>query len=196
METLTAFTNYNDFIKGLACSLSSEFFDTEFPEYENEISTIDDDDDVDVLYVKKFLREGLNPQEGLEKLVDMLLDNHRYAHEIDIENLTSPFFDAGASLGPLTRKLFYIPNLDRFEHTLDGLEDVIEESGVEIRGLIMKQLPYSLDKDVIREIVPTRVWNSALPIDWESALFDEGAPMNARELFVCNYKYYLRHLNL
>ena len=158
MSFVPSFPTYDAFLAGLCESLSTEFYGETYPDYQREC---DEFGDVDADYIKHFLASGLDPQEGLSKMIDCLCEGSRYAKEYGVVKChIQPFLDAGAKLFPLTAKVLYIPEIK----SMYEFEDAVCCNGLDIRGIILDTFWQHLDHDYVQSITD---WSAVKPKYWE-----------------------------
>ena len=160
MSFVPSFPTYDAFLAGLCESLSTEFYSETYPDYARECNE-SGSFDVDADYIKHFLAGGLDPQEGLSKMIDCLCEGSRYAKEYGVVKChIQPFLDAGAKLFPLTAKVLYIPEIK----SMYEFEDAVCCNGLEIRGIILDTFWQHLDHDYVQSITD---WSAVKPKYWE-----------------------------
>jgi hypothetical protein len=155
-----SFPTYDAFIDGLCESLCTTDYGQTYPDYARECDEFGSFD-VDTAYIKHFLAGGLDPQDGLSKMIDCLCDGSRYAKEDGIiKHHIQPFLDAGAKLFSLTSKILYIPEIK----SMNEFEDAIFCNGIEVRGDILDRFWQHLDHDYVQSLTD---WSAVRPKYWE-----------------------------
>jgi hypothetical protein len=166
MSSFSSFSSYDNFLSGLAESLNTEFYGETFPDYEHECNEFGSYH-VNEIYINNFLGGGLDPQEGLSKMIDCLCENSRYAREAGvIEHHIRLFLNAGAKLFPLTPKILYIPHIK----SMYEFEDAIFCNGIEVRAAIIDSYWNHLDQNYIASVTE---WSAVKPKYWEFISLNE-----------------------
>ena len=155
MSTFQSYFNtYEDFLRVIFMrNINSDNREYDYQVEENE--------DIDEEYIKYFLSNGLNPQKGLELLIDAFWKNSGYYFEEGYpQSLIQLFLDAGAVLTPLTSVLFQIPN-----NPAKKKEQIEKDCGnILIVSDIISTFWDLLDQEYIRSITN---WDTIIPSDWE-----------------------------
>jgi hypothetical protein len=160
MSFVPSFPSYETFLAGLGESLSTEFFGDTYPKYYEECNEFGGFI-VDAAYITHFLKEGLDPQVGLEKMVDCLCEHSRYALEHGVVSRhIDPFLAAGANMKPLTHKLVYIPQIK----SMHEFEDAMFSEGIAVRAAILDTFWKYVDHEYIQAITD---WSTVKPKYWE-----------------------------
>jgi hypothetical protein len=174
------YKTYETYLEALTESFISEFF-TNHPEYEKEIDAmVEQNIDVDQKYIFHFLNSGLDPQIGMEKMIDAMISNYRYS--ADYIYLLKHFIDAGASLYNLTEKLFFIPDV-----AYDWIEEAIYENGIDVRAAIIDKYAQHLNQDYIKNYAN---WTEIQATLWEEAEDD----IDPKLVFLQHYKYMSKYI--
>ena len=174
------YKTYETYLDALTEAFISEFFQNH-PEYKQEIDAMAElNIDVDQKYILHFLNSGLDPQIGMEKMIDAMISNSRYsAYYID---LLKYFIDAGASLYNLTEKLFFIPDVAYY-----WIEDAIYEHGIDVRAAIIDKYAEHLNQDYIKNYAN---WTEIQATLWEEAEKD----IDPKLVFLQHYKYMSQYI--
>ncbi len=135
------FTSWNGYFTALTEHLSTEYYGETYPLYQEQHESVDN---VDVKIVDRLLKDGLDPQEGLDGFIEAVLDGSRYAAEFDdMGRIITLFLRSGAT--PNMNRLFQL----RYPEE-DSFEDEIQE--YEVRGILI---------DLLSKYVDTSLYNWA-----------------------------------
>ena len=166
--TTVPYNDWKTFYEAFKCSLDTEFFGEEYPEYEEYI-----DEEEDESIVKHLLANGCDPQEGIDGMMDALLFSSRYvSDQIDtIQKCMKLLFDAGAKLD----------GTKVFARTYDPSEATLED---EVNNYYSRAvLAMFLDPQVY-----VADWNEIQPKYWEDIPedtdFDEARLMHLKDCYI------------
>jgi hypothetical protein len=173
-----SFPTYEAFLAGFGESLSTDDYVATYPEYYEECEDANTNDK----YIAHFLKGGLDPQTGLEMMLDCLITHPRYAGEA-YDFAIDPFLAAGASLTPLTPRLLHIPNIT----SMCEFEDAIFTNAVELCSAIMDHYWTQMDHAYVQQIAD---WSVVVPKYWEYITGD----VEPRAAFLSAYKCFSDYL--
>ena len=172
------FKTYDDFLEGLEFSLCTEYYMDTYPEYYKESQC--SNENIDLVYIKHFLTYGLDPQDGLIKMLNTLYNGNRYAKDVIFEYVNE-FIKHGAKIYDLTESIFYV-QIDLNEiHTKDDFEDYLDTNSITTRALVMKHFYEYLNKKYINSVVN---WSELTGKKWE-----ENNSTNYKKVLLEYYKY-------
>jgi hypothetical protein len=156
------FRSWDDYYVAFKEKLSSEYFFEEYPQYALK-SEESDDIPIDIQIIVSLLERGLNPQYGLDRFIQTLIEGYRFAlymtEEIDV--ILKIFLKNGA-----------IPNIDEIfnimkpalliENDFDNLEEMVQTYPV--RGMLIDMLSIIMSINMVKyyEIC------SIQPCSWEN----------------------------
>ncbi len=176
MSSFSSFS-YDNFLSGLAEALRTEFYSDTYPDYYHECKEFGTYH-VNEVYINYFLANGLDPQEGLSKMIDCLCENSQYTRDDGIiEHHIRLFLNAGANIFILTPKILYIPHIK----SMYEFEDAIFSNGIEARASIIDCFWKLLDREYIASVTD---WAAVKPKYWKYISLEESLPM----AFYRNYK--------
>jgi hypothetical protein len=134
------FSNWTAFYAAMSESLQSEFYAEKYPNYANAIAELGSD--VDYNIVKGFLEKGLDAQEGLDGLINTVIDGSRYAKEscTSIHKMVLLLMEHNAL--PDIDKLFRL----RYEPVWSNFEDEVQFSVS--RGILLKAIDQKIPIDL------------------------------------------------
>ena len=180
------FKTYEDYMRALAESFISEFHE-EYPEYREEMDGMAKlGIDIDETYIRHFLNSGLDPQTGMEKMIETMTANARYSGESVY--LLKFFIDAGASLYDLTEKIFCVPDVPDVKY----VEDAIYDHGLEVRLQIIDKYAEHLNQDYIKDYTD---WTKIQAILWEDVIFGANRDsIDPKLVFLQHYKYSSKYI--
>jgi len=156
------FRSWDDYYVAFKEKLSSEYFFEEYPQYALK-SEESDDIPIDIQIIVSLLERGLNPQYGLDRFIQTLIEGYRFAlymtEEIDV--ILKIFLKNGA-----------IPNIDEIfnimkpalliENDFDNLEEMVQTYPV--RGMLIDMLSIIMSINIVNYFE----LYSIQPCSWEN----------------------------
>ena len=169
------FTSWSNYYAAFGESLSTEFFCETYPKYANQL-------DADI--VKELLGLGLDPQDGLNGLIQTVANNGRYALDMKsiITDMMKLFVDHGA-----------IPKVDdifKLMHESDDKKYFEDEvTYIKARGMMLDIIGSfsSLDKAILGG-------NTIIPTYWEDIALEDHSYKTAFLMALAHESEYLRRI--
>jgi hypothetical protein len=179
------FTSWESFYACFVKCNSTEFYASTYPKY---AKAMEDDWDKSCFsqIMRDFLEQGLDPQEGLDGMIQAFIDGPRYVEEFMGDGeamftyMTKEFIEKGAKL-----------NFDNLmKPTIESLEDEFIWSG-KVKGRMLSDLKNAGIVPDMDEILDEKLnWNDITPWYWEDIPEEEMPDFNTQFLSALKYDYY------